>query len=165
MRILVFLLLLIPSISHCQEIELEFIAMQYYAGIMNRSFVVQVSDSIIFAGRVRGPIAAGVSRWNSRQVIEDPYFYANKQLLEVYEKNDGRIDPKLVQEDKANFLIQRNEIKRIEYTPKRKWGMGDVVHSGRIFITLKDNNKIELILLGKPDVNDIIHKLGINFKE
>jgi hypothetical protein len=154
----VFVMYFIDSLS--QDIKLEFIAMQYYAGILNRSYVVQVSDSLIFCGRVQGLISAGVSGRYDKSKLEDPYFYANPNLLETYH-NDNVIRPELVELDKANLLIHVTDIQDITYTPKKKWGMGDVIHAGRIFISLKNTKKVELILLGKPDIQNIIDKLKI----
>jgi hypothetical protein len=107
-----FVLMINFTDSLSQEIRLEFIAMQYYAGILNRSYVVQVSDSLIFCGRVQGAIAAGVSGRYDKSRLEDPYFYANPYLLAAY-------------------------------------------HSENV------SKKIELILLGKPDIENIIDKLRI----
>ena len=146
--------------SFSQEIKFEFIAMQYYAGILNRSYIVQVSDSLILGGRVRGAIAAGISLRHSQAELEDPYFYANQDLLSIYHQ-DNLIHSEFLTKDNANFLIRRDDIQSVEYTEKKKWGMGDVIHSGRVFIKLKGGKKIELILLGRPDVESIIDKLGV----
>ena len=149
--------------SFSQEIKLEFIAMQYYAGIMNRSYVVQVSDSLILGGRVRGAISAGVSRRHSQTELEDPYFYTKQDLLSIYHQ-DNLVHSELLTKDNANFLIRRGDIQAVKYTEKKKWGMGDVVHTGRLFIELKSGKKIELILLGKPNIEEIINKLNAKYE-
>jgi hypothetical protein len=146
--------------SISQEIQLEFIAMQYYGGFLNRSYVVQVSDSLILCGRVQGAIVAGISSSYDKSKLEDPYFYANPDLLAVYQ-HDHVVKPELVKLDKSNLLIQRIDIQSITYTSKRKWGMGDVIHTGRIFLNLKSGKKVELILLGKPNITYILDKLKV----
>ncbi len=134
--------------------------MEYYGGILNRSFIVLVSDSLIFGGKVRGAIAAGVSRGYSSEKLDDPYFYANPKLLESY-LEVADIQPNLLDVNHVNFIIKRSDISEITYTPEKKWGMGDVVHTGRVFIKLKKGKQKELILLGKPDVVDVKEKLKI----
>lgn len=161
MRSLFFVMFMVDlSAAYSQEKTLEFIAMQYYAGILNRSYVVQVSDSIILAGRVRGAISAGVSGRYSKELLNNPYFYSDSSLLSIYKRLDDQVDAELVHLDNANFIIRREEIKEITYTSKRKWGMGDVVHSGKLFLYLKNGKKIEFILLGKPDIENIVNKLN-----
>lgn len=84
-RVLVFIILVTSStVSFSQEINLEFIAMQYYAGILNRSYVVQVSDSSILCGKVQGAIVARVSHRYEKSKLEDPYFYTDPNLLAAY---------------------------------------------------------------------------------
>ena len=126
----------------------EFIAMEYYAGISNRTFVVFVTDSLIWGGKVNGIIMAGLTFGHTTKEIEDPYFYADPERL-IHFQN---LDPIKFPAD-IHFLYKRSEIKSITYTPKRKWGMGDVVHTGRLFLHFEKGGKREFILLGKPDIS------------
>jgi len=161
--VMLFILVLSVFDTPSQEIKLEFVAMQYYAGIMNRSYVVQVSDSLILCGRVHGIIAAGVSRRYSASSLKDPYFYADPDLLSIYHQ-DTYLHPELLKKDNANLLIRRDDIQNCRYAAKKKWGMGDVVHTGRLFIELKSGKKIELILLGKPNIEEIVNKLNAKYE-
>ena len=46
-----------------------------------------------------------------------------------------------------------------DYLPGRKWGMGNVPHSGRLVIRLRSVQERELILLGQQDGEALKHRL------
>lgn len=125
----------------------HFVALQYYGGILNRTFVVFVTHDTICGVRVRGALPAPVNvtdRWH------DPLFYPQPKLLAKYEGVDLE-SPGLLAKDKANFRFRKDEIERVEFTSDAKWGMGSVPYSGRLIVTRKGGVETELILLGTQD--------------
>jgi hypothetical protein len=128
-----------PSLSLTPRDAMSgFVGMEYYALLLNRTYVV-------FAGRV------GLYGWKA----EGPVSASRPQFFEPYQKMLD--DPELIQdlgavEDlarlKGGFFISSSEIAYVEASNKSKWGMGGIPHSGRIRIGLTRGRQREFILLG-----------------
>lgn len=141
--------------------QIEFIGMEYQ-GISNRTYIVFVSDTLVWGGKVQGPIAAGVSGRYPDQMLDDPYFYADPGALEYYRKVK---DPRKEQLGRQDFVYKRSDIDSMTFTDERKWGMGDVRYTGRIFMYIKGKRKREFILLGKVSFEQLKRDLGIEKKD
>lgn len=127
--------------------EKTFIAMQYYAGILNRTVKVYVLEDLLSVTTIGGPLATPVfvtEEWY------DPNFYIDQTLASELEKFNPLSKPFLLV-GKTNYQIQRSSIARVEYDPTDKWGMGSVPHSGKILVQIIDGNEHEFILLGSQD--------------
>lgn len=143
------------SLAQITDGSWTFVAMQYYLGILNRTYLVFVTDSLICGAKVKGVISAPRSpdvRW------KDPLFYVSPDLVSRYAGMDVRSDEFLTC-CRANFRIRKSEIRDIEFSQKPKWGMATVPYSGRIFLRLKSGKSIELILLGDQDGNRISERV------
>ncbi|HSW97242.1 MAG TPA: hypothetical protein VLF89_05440 [Candidatus Saccharimonadales bacterium] len=128
----------------------SFIAMRYYALMLNRTFRILITDTYVCGIRVMGSIASPItvdSHW------QNPEFYVDKNLEDKYKNKDFDSKEYLLV-DKANFCILREDILRVDYY-QTKFGMGQIPYSGRIAIVTKNGKKIELILLGSQDVKSI----------
>ena len=128
----------------------NFIAMQYYGLLLNRTYRVYVTDLYLCAAKVSGLLAS------PRSVSEkwyDPEFYVKQSLADQYDHIDPA-SPALLAQDRANFQIARHSITGIDYYPK-KWGMGAVPYSGRLVVNTSANTSHELILLGRQDAETI----------
>ena len=120
-----------------------FIAMQYYALILNRTFVVFTSPEGIYGWKVEGIVAAGrgASRYFEpyQQMLEDPAQLPSQEAVRKLSNLPG------------GFFISRSSITGVEFNPKPKWGMGGIPHSGRIEVKHISGRTAEFILLGKVD--------------
>lgn len=130
--------------------------MEYYLGILNRTYQVFVTPSTIAGGLVNGVISAPPGLPDYWFV---PSIYARKKLLEKYEDVSPYSDNFKEQSPLFNFQYQRTEIERAWYDPTRKWGMGTVAHSGKLNIALRNGRKREFILLGLQQGKEILHHL------
>ena len=126
-----------------------FLAMQYYALILNRTFVVFTSPEGIYGWKVMGPVAAvaGVSRCFEpfQKMLDDP---AQMPSQEEVQK---------LSNDRGGFFIARSSITGVEFNPKRKRGMGGIPDSGRLEVKHISGKNPEFILLGKVDGEALRH--------
>jgi hypothetical protein len=124
-----------------------FVAMQYYFGILNRTYLVFATESFLCGAKVKGAISAPRApdaRWN------DPLFYVSPHLAGKYTRMDVTSE-EFLRGCGANFQIAKSEIRDVEFSSKPKWGMATVPYSGRIVLRMKSGKSIELILLGNQD--------------
>lgn len=120
-----------------------FVAMQYYALILNRTFVVFTSPEGIYGWKVVGLVAAGRGAYRYfepfQQMLDDPsQMPSHEEVLEL--SNEG-----------GGFFIARSSITGVEFNPKHKWGMGGIPHSGRLEVKHISGKTAEFILLGEVD--------------
>jgi hypothetical protein len=123
-----------------------FVVMQYYAGILNRSYKVYVTERSLCAARVCGAMSAYAG---SNPASIDPDFYVSRKLAARYEECDVE-SRDFTDSDRANFRLNRSSIVRIDFHA-RKWGMGLVPYSGRLVVHMLDGSRHELILVGRQD--------------
>jgi hypothetical protein len=138
-----------------------FVAMQYYFGILNRTYLVFVTESLLCGAKVKGAISAPRApdtRW------KDPLFYVSPDMASKYADMDVASEEFLTG-CRANFRIAKSEIRDVEFSQTPKWGMATVPHSGRIFLRMKSGKSIELILLGNQDGTRIRERLQARTKE
>ena len=138
-----------------------FVALQYYFGIMNRTYLVFVNKSLLCGAKVKGMISAPRApdaRW------KDPHFYVSPEMASKYATMD-LASAEFLSRCRANFRIARSEIRDVEFSQKPKWGMATVPYSGRIFLRMKGGESIELILLGNQDGPRICAHLQATLKE
>jgi len=132
----------------------NFIAMQYYGLILNRTYRVYVTDLYLCAARVRGLLASPLA---PNEEWYDPEFYVHQSLASQYDQIDPT-SPAFLAQDRANFQLARHTIASITYYPK-KWGMGAVPYSGRLVLKTSANTNHEFILLGRQDAEAIRTRL------
>jgi len=133
-----------------------FVAMEYHAVILNRTFLITVTASQVCGARVHGLLASPPvpdPEWR------DPAFYPVERLVKRYDGVD--VDPEAyVRLDRANFQISLAELERVRFDPRPKWGMGWVPHSGRLYLELGSGVTRELMLLGAQDGALICERLA-----
>lgn len=143
-----------PAIS---DPHWSFIAMQYYALILNRTYKVWVTEKYICAGRVEHAIASPPSYLSVGPQWQNAQNYSEPEFEKKYSNIDITSDA-FLKVDKANFRILREDITGITYFPK-KWGMGRVPYSGRLVLKTRNGNVYEFILLGKQNAEEIRQRL------
>lgn len=125
----------------------SFVALEYYALILNRTYKIFVSDDIVAGAIVRGWLPSPPAQ---RGAWFDPDFYPRERILRRYNGVDIHSD-RFAQLNYWNFQLARTEIADVEFTRRPKWGMGNVPYSGRIILYFRRGGAQELILLGLQD--------------
>jgi hypothetical protein len=132
-----------------------FVALSYHSLILNRTFLVLVSDRVVAGAVVRGvmgsPELAGPELLN-------PLSYPKPKLLQRYAGLDIHSDAFLAVHA-AGFRIDRTALTDVILDLSPKWGMGKVPYSGRIILRTRETAARELILLGRQDVGEIRDRL------
>ena len=129
-----------------QPATVAFLAMEYYALILNRSFAVIVTNNVICGAKVFGTVSApmtpiGIHKWR------DPTNFISRKTIEKYHSVDPE-SPAFLTIDKSNFQIPCSNVKGIGFKSGKLISMGGVPHSGSLFIQVTEGRKRELILLG-----------------
>ena len=130
--------------------------MEYYFGILNRTYQIFVTPTMIAGGFVNSMMAAPPGLLGYWFV---PTRYARKNLVENYEEISPYSEDFKSKSPFFNFQYQRAEIQKAWYVPTLKWGMGTVAHSGKLYIKLASGRKREFILLGLQQGNEILQHL------
>jgi len=133
----------------------HFVALEYYLGILNRTYAVFVTDRMLCGAKVRGLLAAPV---NPNQRWRDPYFYPRPKLVASYTGVDLE-SSSFKTLNSSNFQVSKDQVDRVEFDDSPKWGMGTVPYSGRIFLHMRGGGKRELILLGNQHGSQIAERL------
>ena len=124
-----------------------FVAMEYYALMLNRTFVVFVSPDGLYGWKAAGVVPAGVR----------DYFKPLSEMLKDPKVMHDIVAVRKLAGLKGGFFIPRSEISSAEFIAKPKSGMGGIPHSGRILVSLISGKTREFILLGKVDGVQIQH--------
>lgn len=134
-------------IASCILPAMHFIALEYHHVVLNRLYVVFITQNMICGAKVRDSVSSPIivtEQWY------DPYFYPDLTRLRECAGIDLESE-KFLNLNGENFQIPRSRVDRVDFNSERKWGMGYVPYSGRIVIDLKDGATKELILLGAQD--------------
>jgi hypothetical protein len=126
---------------------LWFSAMQYYALILNRTYKVFIADSMLCGAKVLGLVASPAAPSSD---MSDAAYWAATLSATLYDRLDVT-SRTFLRLNISNFQIKWADIVQIDYKPGKKWGMGNVPHSGRIVVRLKSGRSRELILLGEQN--------------
>jgi hypothetical protein len=115
--------------------------MEYFACILNRSFLVFITPDGLHCGKFAGPVSTG-----------SPHYYEPiEALLDDPEFTPGCAEFKEIMSQPGSFFIARSQIRAVEFVAKSKLGMGPIPHSGKLYLRLRDGKKREFILLGSAD--------------
>ena len=135
--------------------------MEYYWLILNRTFLILLTDTKLIGIKVNGPIGAQ----NSDPIVnllplaidgdlQNPNSYINMKYIERI-KDVDLLSESFLRIDKANFIINKLDIIRTEHDRSKKWGMGNYPHDGKVYITTQDNSRREFIILGSQSGEEI----------
>ncbi len=140
--------------STSENADWSFVAMEYYALILNRTYLITIRD-----GALCGVVCRGLT---STEGDDDPLTKITTGKLAVHgDLNDPKSyvnAERIKQHDSANFLIPFSDISMVTYDPRKKWGMGYYPHDGRVFVE-SDGKKREFIILGNQSGNEIAERL------
>jgi len=128
-----------------------FVGLEYYALILNRTFVVFVAPEGLYGWKAEGIVTA------SQPLYFEPY----ADMLQDLELMRDRDAVRKLSNLKGGFFIPRSAIVSAEAVYKQKWGMGAIPHSGRIKVSLSSGKSREFVLLGSVDVNSIQQRIMV----
>lgn len=139
----------------------DFVAMEYHALILNRTFWVFVVGDTLVGIHANGAISASTDDFSaagfatnlildSRIVkgdLNDPYAYPKASYI-VRNKNVDLMSDDFLKIG-SNFRIRKQDIKNVYHDPSKKWGMAQYPHDGKVYIETNNGKKREFIILGK----------------
>ncbi len=132
----------------------SFVAMEYYALVLNRCFVISIDGE-----RLRGVQCRGLTgRAGGRDVLAR---FLDRRFAVHGDPHDpsSYIDPRLrTRPRRADFSIPLRELESVEHDPRPKWGMGDTPHDGRILLRSGRRTR-EFIVLGRQSGHEICTRL------
>ncbi len=138
--------------------------MQYYGLILNRTFLVLLTDELLIGIKVNGLISVEsggsviakelAATMTVRGDLQNPYSYIKSKYIERVNECE-LLSETISVHNKANFVIRRADIKYAYYDPKKKWGMGYYPHDGKVYIETVDGRKREFIILGNQSGHKI----------
>jgi Zn-dependent protease with chaperone function len=117
-----------------------FAAMEYYALILNRSFLVCAAPDGLYGMKFMGLVTdTKQPRFfeEAEKLLDNPWFVPKSEGFEQSMKSS-----------KANFVIEYSEIIDVAFDSTLKRGMGAIEHSGKLKLRLRNGKKRTFILLG-----------------
>lgn len=123
-----------------------FVALEYWALVLNRIYLVYVGDRMLSGACMGGPVMAVPyprAAW-------EPEWWLDDRRLRRY----GGVDvqgPRVPRAALGQLPAPPRRRRRRLVRREAKWGMGTVPYSGRIHVAWRDGHRRELILLGRQD--------------
>jgi Zn-dependent protease with chaperone function len=117
-----------------------FTAMEYYALILNRSFLVYAAPDGLYGIKFMGLVTdTKQPRFfeEAEKLLDNPWFVPGSKGFEQSMKSS-----------QANFVIAYSEIIDVAFDSRLKWGMGAIEHSGQLKLRLRNGKKRTFVLLG-----------------
>ena len=134
----------------------HFIAMEYYGLILNRTFLVLLTEQQMIGVVANGLVSVTNNADPLTSIVTDslaihgdlhnPLSYLNEKYLRRVGKLDLLSDG-FLKTNGAHFRIRFDDISEVTYDPRKKWGMGYYPHDGRVYVTVH-GKKREFIVLG-----------------
>ena len=143
--------------------------MQYYGLILNRTFLILITDLKLIGIKVHGLISVeshGVEAIITSLIsvdgnLSNPYSYIKMKFIERI-KDVDLLSDSFLNANPSNFIFERSDVTEVKYDKRKKWGMGYYPHDGRVYITSRDNSKREFIILGSQSGSEIERNLKTN---
>jgi hypothetical protein len=118
-----------------------FVAMEYYAVVLNRSFLVFITEDGLRGWRFHGFVSS----------MEPLFYKPAEDLLNDPELSPGSPAFDELMQHRHTFFVPYAKIISVELIEKQKWGMGPIPHAGRLKLHLLGfPSTREFILLGQP---------------
>ena len=127
-----------------------FVALEYYALVLNRLWVLLITNDSFVAVNAGGPIAAPLV---VSEAWHDPFSYVSDRRIRRYEFLASQSDD-VLRVSRANWKCSLSELSNISFTAAWKWGMGTVPYSGRLFVTA-GGRRHDYVLVGQQDGSEI----------
>ncbi|WP_210521680.1 hypothetical protein [Hymenobacter terricola] len=137
----------------------HFMAVEYYALMLNRTFLVLVTPTHLVGVKVNGllsaeggrdPFTRAITRVMAVQDKNNPYAYGREKYLKEVDELD-LYGAEILGKSGGNFRLAYGDIASVTHDPRSKWGMGPYPHDGKVYVTTKTGQKKELIPIGQQD--------------
>ena len=142
----------------------HFVAMEYYWLILNRTFLVLITNEYLIGVQANGLVSIETAHDPLLNImtgslavkgdLNNPHSYIKSKYLGKIE-NEDLTGSGFLLKNKNNFRISRKEIKRVEYDSSKKWGMAYYPHDGKVYVETYDDKKREFIILGNQSGSHI----------
>jgi hypothetical protein len=145
----------------------HFLAMEYYGLILNRTFLILLTNSKLVGIKVNGLVSVetGNPSYDILQLhIDDDLHNPHAYIKWKYIKRAQDVDlfsMDFFEIDRANFVIDKHDLVKVEYDKRKKWGMGYYPHDGKVSITQRGHPKREFIILGAQSGQAICDNLRL----
>lgn len=133
----------------------HFVAMEYFGLVLNRTYLVLVTDRFLIGLKVNGLVSVEgggdpvtiliTGSLAIRNDLNNPYSYIRHKYLKKLESLDINSD-EILKVSSSSFRISRKDIVDVYYDKRKKWGMGHYPHDGKVHLKTKDNKKREFII-------------------
>ncbi|MEI9921328.1 MAG: hypothetical protein WDO14_21465 [Bacteroidota bacterium] len=147
--------------------ENHFVAMEYHWLILNRTFLILITDTKLIGIKVHGLIGAKSSDPTIDLLplaidgdLQNPYSYMDMKYIERL-KDVDLLSDSFLRTNNANFIINRRDITKADHDATKKWGMGYYSHDGKVYVTTRDNARREFIILGSQSGQQIARNLRL----
>lgn len=147
----------------------HFIAMEYYGLILNRTFLVLITEEHLIGLKVHGLIVSNIP-FDPTSILDiaatvlenlvdstdqdNPYSYVKDRYLRKVENLDVQGD-EILAAYRSNFRINRSDITKVSHDPTKKWGMWEYPHDGKVNIKTTNGSSREFIILAKQSGEQI----------
>jgi hypothetical protein len=143
----------------------HFVAMEYCWLILNRTFLILITDKDLIGIKVHGLIGTenhdplvNLLPLTINGDLQNPYSYMSMKYIErikdIELKSNG-----FLKINSSNFIINKSDIIETTYDKRKKWGMGHYPHDGKVYIRTRDDKKREFIILGSQSGQEIKNRL------
>jgi hypothetical protein len=149
----------------------HFVAMEYYMLILNRTYLVLITNDYLIGLKANGIVSvSGGEDLITKKItnylsidgdLTDPYSYLKEKYIKRIENADFN-DRNIIGDNKSSFIIEKKQIKKVYYDHRKKWGMGNYPHDGKVYVETNDNKKREFIILGNQSGKRITNSI-INY--
>lgn len=149
----------------------HFIAMEYYALVLNRTFLVLLHQGQMIGLKANGLISAQggndpltfaiTSAMSINGELENPYSYIRGKFLNKLNGLDI-LGEDILNTSNCNFRLATKDIMNVTHNPNKKWGMGPYPHDGRVIITTRDQKSREFIILGAQSGQKVSNLIKAN---
>jgi hypothetical protein len=140
--------------------EVKFLAMEYFFLILNRTFEITINENGMHGAVVNQIMSSVNPKIISATQTGSAYDLVSKANVERSQKHVAGSE-EFLKLSSSNFSYAKDSISRISYNPKSKWGMGPVPHTGKLYVTFIPNTKREFIVLGKPNILELINNIEL----
>lgn len=132
----------------------SFVAMEYYALVLNRCFVISLEAGRLHGVQCRG-LTGAVSGGDPLSRLLDRRFAVQGDPHDPSSYIDTRARRRW---RRAEFSLPLQRLYAVEHDPRPKWGMGEIPHDGRILLRT-DRRTREFIVLGRQSGYDICARI------
>lgn len=126
-----------------------FVAMEFYWGIFNRTFLVMVAPEGLYGWKVRGPVSSFDRRFFEiyQEMLKDPGFPRD---LPAIRKLAGL---------RGGFIYPKSVIASVISDGRRQWGMGGVAYSGHVYLRVLSGATRKFVVLGTVAPDEVRDRL------